>query len=189
MSNKSKKVGIIVDGDGDYASLKARFKGQYKILKTDGPRGDATSINDIISKSRKQVSMLKTLNCTKAIIVTDFENRRGSYNKFYSDIMRAFDAVNFGMPIFISVPNKMIENWYLADIEYLSKKKLYLKDNLRQRRYEGTDGKRELKKLFKYKYTYNEIKHGKELFTILRFINARRNSDSLNNFLDLIGKK
>jgi 5S rRNA maturation endonuclease (ribonuclease M5) len=59
----SKHIGIIVDGDGDFASLKKRFIDRYRILKTDGPRGHAAKIADIANRARKQIGILRAFQC------------------------------------------------------------------------------------------------------------------------------
>jgi uncharacterized protein (DUF2249 family) len=80
----------------------------------------------------------------------------------------------------------MIENWLLADIENLSKKKKYLKDNIQQRNFEGTHGKNELKKLYKKNFSYSETEHGPELFEILREAVAKKNSQSFKQFINSV---
>jgi hypothetical protein len=82
----------------------------------------------------------------------------------------------------------MIENWFLADVEILSKKKNYIKDNLRQKNYEGTIGKNELKKIFKPNCFYSETKHGPVLFSLIRERIAKINSVSFSTFLKEIYK-
>jgi hypothetical protein len=73
----------------------------------------------------------------------------------------------------------MIENWYLADIEYLSrKKKRLLKGNIRQRDYEGRNVRLELEKLFRKTVTYDEVLHGAEMFMVIRTRVGRANSSS-----------
>src|SRR6266571_1073349 len=115
----SKPVGIIVDGEGDFASLRKRLRDGYRILKTDGPRGHTARPNDIVQKSRKQIGILRAFRCAYAIVLLDFESRSGSYIEFVNALQTAFDSLCVGIPILIAVPNRMIENWYLADIEHL----------------------------------------------------------------------
>ena len=178
------KLGIIVDGPGDLLSIKKRYPGQYKVLKTDGPRGHCSPVCDIISKSRKQISMLSALKCSKAIILLDFECRKITFIKFIKELETEIVKHSFPIATEIVVANTMIENWYLADIEVLSKKKVYIKDKLKQRNYEGKHGKNELKKLFKPKYSYSETDHGPELFTIIRERIAKENSNSFKYFIN-----
>ena len=182
----SEMIGIIVDGDGDFGSLKRRFPEGIKILKTDGPRGHAAAIRDIAHKSKKQIGILKAFKCVHAIVLLDFEERLEEYDAFFSTLTNAFNGIPFGIKISVAVCNRMIENWYLADIEHLSRNKSFLRDKLKQKSYEGTHGKNEIKKCMKKGLSYSETKHGPELFEILRFDAARQNSPSLDFFLKIL---
>ncbi|GAA4317191.1 hypothetical protein [Compostibacter hankyongensis] len=179
-----KKLGIIVDGAADLLSIKKRYPGKFKVLKTDGPRGHCSQVCDIISKSRKQVSMLKALNCKRAIILLDFECRKESITSFVKDLKTEIEKQDLPLITDIVVSNKMIENWYLADIEYLSQRKEYIKDRLKQKSYEGKHGKDELRKLFKRNYSYSETSHGPELFSMIRESIAKKNSISFKIFIE-----
>lgn len=182
----NKRLGIIVDGQGDFASLNSRFKDRFRILKTDGPRGHTVTPEQIITGSRKQVAMLQALRCTQVMLIIDFEERPISYYDFLKNLRAQLKSVDFGISIVVVMPNKMIENWYLADIEHLSKKKAFLKDHLKQKNYEGRHGKNELKKLFKTGISYDETKHGPQMFCTIRFQMAKRNSRSFKDFCDVI---
>jgi len=83
----------------------------------------------------------------------------------------------------VFVADRMLENWILADIAHISSKKVYLKKVSKQRNYESTDGKVELKRLFEKGYDYNEVRHGQELFPLLRSAEASKFSPSLAHFL------
>jgi|WetSurMetagenome_2_1015567.scaffolds.fasta_scaffold173412_2 hypothetical protein len=181
-------IGIIVDGDGDYAALRSRFISGFKIVKTDGPRGHNSRPKDIATFSQKQIRMLQALRCKEVIVVLDFEDRRQEYEAFVTDLILAFSSFKYSLPVLVVVANRMIENWYLADIEYLSTKRAFLKKGLKQKNYEGRNGKAEIKKCMKYKYSYSETRHGPQMFGILRFDIARRNSASFNTFLALAKK-
>jgi hypothetical protein len=177
------KVGIIVDGQGDFAALRKRFGSTCKVLKTDGPRGHTVTPDRLAQSSKKQLNMLRFFGCTRVIIVTDFEERREKYTQFVSQLRLEFEKMALTVPVRVVVPNIMIENWYLADIEYLSKRRTYLRSNLKQKRYEGKHGKQQLKKLFKHGIDYNEVKHGTDMFSVLRLSTARQNSLSFAEFL------
>lgn len=181
-----KKIGIIVDGPGDLASLKARYHNKFKVLKTDGPRGHCVTIKNILSKSRKQIAMLAAFRCSKVIILTDFECRKCKYNEFLNDLDKELDKIDFGIKVEVAVPNQMIENWCLADIEACSRSKTFIKNKLKQKKYEGSHGKKEIKKLMEAKYSYSETKHGPQLFSIIRDSVAIKNSNSYKIFLDKI---
>jgi hypothetical protein len=177
------KIGIIVDGQGDFSSLQARFKDKFRILKTDGPRGHNAKPEEIISKSRKQINILRNFKCTKAIVLLDFEERGIRHGLFVQKLIAEIKNAQFPINVAVVVPNKMIENWYLADINFLSKRKKFLKNNIKQKPFEGKHGKKELKKCFVKKFSYNEVIHGPQLFKIIRNTFARKNSSSYDQFL------
>jgi hypothetical protein len=179
----SEKIGLIVDGEGECAAFKRRFSQNFKILKTDGPRGHTAAVPDVVSRAKKQVSILSAFKCRSVVVVIDFEARNVRYHDFVNALANGFATLQCGIPVSVAVPNRMIENWYLADIEFLSKKRSFLRYNVKQRNYEGTDGKKLLKTCFVRGITYCETRHGPQLFAILRFNVARRNSPSFDHFL------
>jgi len=184
----NRRLGVIVDGDGDFASLKKRFSDGYRILKTDGPRGHAARIPEIVARAKKQVGMLKAFKCTRVIVVLDFEDRPVSYEAFLKDVRQAFGGHPFGVPVAVAVPNKMIENWYLADIEEISRKKVFIRDRLKQKHYEGKNGKTEIKKCMIHNVAYSETEHGPQMFAVVRFDVAKVNSRSFSEFLEMMGR-
>lgn len=182
----SKKIGIIVDGEGDMASLNYKFE-QFRVLKTDGPRGHNAEADKIIIKGRKQISMLKAFKCEKIILMLDLEMRKLSCDEFKENLCSELKKHDFGTEISFVIPNRMIENWYLADIAFLSKKKVFLKDSIKQKNFEGTNGKDELKRIFKKEYSYSETNHGPQLFILIRDNIAVKNSPSYKKFLIEVG--
>jgi hypothetical protein len=182
----SRCVGIIVDGASDYAALRTRFADGFRILKTDGPRGHTARPADIAARSRKQIGILRAFRCTKVIVMLDFEDRRQAYPTFVGELSAAFSRDDFGLPVLVAVPNRMIENWYLADIQFLCGKRAFLRRGLRQKNYEGKDGKRHIQGCMRRGEHYSETRHGPEMFAILRFCIARRNSASFDAFLGSI---
>jgi hypothetical protein len=179
-------VGIIVDGPCDYNSLRTRFADNCRILKTDGPRGHTANIKDIVRSSGKQVAMLRDCGCRKIIVLVDFEMRTEDYQGFVDNLTGEFVRYYTNCKVEASVPNRMIENWYLADIAFLSKQKSFLRSNLRQKNFEGLNGKQEIKKCFAKRFSYIETTHGPQMFAILRFDTARKNSSSFDHFLSMI---
>jgi hypothetical protein len=182
----SDTVGVIVDGDGDFAALRKRFTNGFRIVKTDGPRGHTADSKEIVRRARKQIRILRGLRCKRVVVVLDFEERGQPYQTFVDHLRAEFSCTDLGVPVGVAVPNRMIENWYLADIEHLSANKVFLKRNLRQRNYEGCHGKSQMKKFMRRPHTYSETKHGPEMFAILRFPVARTHSSSFDAFLALM---
>ena len=179
-------VGIIVDGHGDYSSLKMRFKERYIILKTDGPHGHTAKPRAIAKKSRKQVGILAAYPCAHVIILLDFEMRTQPYENFVTELRNLFECEDFPVPVSVVMPNRMIENWYLADIEFLSSNKTFLRNKIKQKDFEGEHGKNRIKSFMRPGVSYSETKHGPEMFKIIRFGEARRYSKSFDEFLNKI---
>jgi Domain of unknown function (DUF4276) len=182
----ARRVGLIVDGEGDFASMRRRFSQGFKVVKTDGPRGHAAVASEIVSRARKQTLMLAAFECDLVVIILDFEGRAMPYDDFVADLRTQIERARCPVSIVVAVPNRMIENWYLADIEFLSNQKSFLREGLRQRPFEGKNGKAELKRLMRRGTSYSETKHGPELFEILRFDVARKNSRSFDAFLSCL---
>lgn len=180
------KVGLIVDGVGDHASMKARFKNGYIVLKTDGPRGHEARPEKIAAASRKQIAILRGFKCSKVVVLIDVEARTITYDQFISKLRTEFNKIDFGLPVVACAANLMIENWYLADILNLSKNKAYLRNQKTQKRYDGKNGKNEIKKLLVANTKYSETKHGPDMFKSMSFETARNYSPSFSDFLDSI---
>jgi len=180
------KLGIIVDGQGDFAALKARFRDRFEILKADGPRDRNVTPAQIVGAARKQVAILKALKYSEILIVLDYESRSISYEKFLKELRVNFQKLLEEVTIHVAVPNVRIENWYLADIEYLSKKKKFLKRKLKQKNYEGKNGRAVLTKLLQQGVIYNETIHGAQMFSVIRFKVARAHSQSFDAFYEII---
>jgi len=179
----SRPVGIIVDGQGDRAALRKRYRDKYTVLKTSGPRGHTALPHAIVAGTRKELDILKGLGCRRAIVMIDFEARSGGWGAFCAKLQQCFSTQSLPLPVTVVVPNRMTENWYLADIAFLSTKKKYLRGGQVQRNYEGKHGKKELQRHFLRGVSYSETQHGPELFSALRIPEAVKRSLSFNEFV------
>jgi hypothetical protein len=179
-------IGIIVDGPGDFATLHARFHPGFQIRKTDGPRGHTVPPERIVATAGKQIRMLSVAGCTSIILLVDFEARTEQIENFLQALTAEINRRKYPVPVFACAANRMIENWFLADIAHLSIRKNFIRTGLKQKNYEGTDGKRELRALFIRGVTYNEVRHGPQMFQSIRFNVARENSPSFDHFLSSI---
>jgi hypothetical protein len=174
-------IGLIVDGEGDYAAFRARYGARVKVLKTGGPRGHEVKEQDIVQGARKQVEILKMFGCSLIAIVTDFEGRSGSSELFCRNLAECLSGCGLG-EVKVFAPDRMIENWFLADIKFLASKKKYLVKVKTQKNFESTHGKSELKKFFHNGFDYNEVRHSAELFPLVRGGESSLLSPSFHNF-------
>ena len=184
----SKSIGVIADGFGDFASVNARFGSKCRVMKTDGPRGDSPTPEQVTRGAAKQICLLQAFGCKTIVLMLDLEERSMSWTNFTNALVRCFSRTDYGPVVKVVVANRMIENWYLADIAYLSRKKAYIREHLQQKKYEGRHGKRVLKALFRPGQSYLETKHGPDMFKTIRLGIAGDNSPSLKCFLFAIGE-
>lgn len=180
-------IGLIVDGEGDFSAFRARYSGRARVFKTDGPRGDTVSAREIVESARKQIAQLKSLGCRRIAIVTDFESRHGTAEAFMTTCLSHARTLDFASDLLVFVADRMLENWLLADICSLASRKRYLRKISRQRNFESTNGKIELKKLFKNGYDYNEVRHCQELFPLVDGDKAATFSASFAHFRSSLG--
>lgn len=180
-------IGLIVDGEGDYAAFNARYKGKVRVLKADGPRGHKVSEIQVVTSAKKQISILRAWGCRKIAIVTDFEGRDGSADEFCSRAMAFAEKFDPAKGVVVFAPDRMLENWFLADVLGITSKRKYLRSVKSQKKYESSDGKAELKKLFVNGFVYNEIKHSADLFPLVDGQVAERNSRSFARFKNELG--
>lgn len=180
-------IGLIVDGGGDYAAFKARYPGLVRVMKTGGARGHTVSCEALVSSARKEIAMLRAFRCKSIFIITDLEGRAETATDFI-DRADKFMVGNFEYDgVGLLVCDKMIENWFLADIAYIAGIKKYIKDIKKQKVFESMHGKDELKKLFGKGFDYNEVKHSAELFPLVRGAKASAFSSSFERFRAVTG--
>lgn len=180
-------IGIIVDGPGDHAAFKARYGNTMRVVKTGGARGHTVSCDALVVSAKKEIAMLRAFRCAPIAIVTDLEQRGESADRFCELAHRCMKGKPEYDDVLLFVSDRMIENWFLADIVNLSSQKKYLKRVRAQRRFESLHGKQELKKLFAPGYDYNEVRHSAELFPLVRGEVAAGFSSSFARFRTELG--
>ena len=134
--------------------------------------------------ARLRSARCASIGCDRVIVVTDFEARDDDLSAFCNTVQRGLENIGARVPVKCCVAHRMIENWFLADLEEISQRRNYIRGGLRQKDFEGTHGKKVLKTYFVKGYTYNEVDHGKELMATIRLDTASANSASLRCFLE-----
>ena len=193
------QVGIVVEESHHHALLSGRLKKNYRIVKTGSPTDGRNAPRAIVQRIRKEVGLLLALGCNPVVLVVEFAGRgkdhlrfvealRASMQKIVKEALRARGEIHRDVVADVVAANQTIENWLLADIVTLSKSKSSVKAGLKQKRYEGTDGKRELAKCFTRSSQYSEMRDAPVLFRAIHFPTARDNSDSFAEFLRAVGR-
>lgn len=170
-------LGVIVDGIGDHAAFRERYGSRIRVMKADGPRGHMVTPEALASSCKKQIELLRAYGCSSVAVITDYEGRAGNIDSFCGQLNKLFAGYALKIAVVAYCADRMIENWILADVSYLASKKKYLR-SVKQRCFESTNGKVELKKLFQHGHDYNEVRHGAELFSLIRAPYAVKQSAS-----------
>jgi hypothetical protein len=131
--------------------------------------------------------MLRDAGCHAVVLLLDFEARPEPYDQFLTGLSDEISTRGYPVPVHVCALNRMIENWFLADIAHLSSRKNFLRKGIRQKNFEGRDGKKDLRSMFARGFTYSEVNHGPQMFRELRLNVARHNSTSFAHFLSELG--
>lgn len=178
----AKKNVILVGGLLEYRAFKMRFPGSIVLIMRganalDPAKGLANRVKETI---RPRVSSAR-----KIVVVLDREVSQSSSDSLQQIIERALGKAVSELPCSVVCPDRMIENWILADINAIKCKK-YISRSAKQKSYEGCHGKNELKKIIAGA-TYRETQHGIELLLLVRDSVASKNSPSFKAFLSAAG--
>jgi hypothetical protein len=119
------------------------------------------------------------------IIVFDRENRSDPSATIATSLHDAI--IGYGIQnvdILIGVPDRMIENWLLADISSIN---MYygLNPCICQINFEGTNGKSKLRSIIGNS-TYSETQDGPAMFSLCSVNNLYSNSSSFKSFCNII---
>lgn len=119
------------------------------------------------------------------IIIVDREGRNLSSQDIEVELTKLL--IDLGVPdndIIVCCPDRMIENWMLADDEYFEE----IYDIKLTEAYEGTHGKRDIKQLLlRKKLSYHEIAVGVEIFCCIDPERASNNSESFSRLRSRVG--
>ena len=193
-----KNSAFLVDGRTEFYSFNKKFLSEFKsapnvfMVKCNG----VTVLGKAYANKATPI-ILSCLNSTfrKIICVIDREGRKEDAqplsNIFKKEIIssvklsdKTFSDQELNKKIRVCFADRMFENWILADIVGIKKAKTLVKQSAVQENFEGTIGSKKLNGLMTC--DYKKTAHADELFNLVRFNIAKKNSLSLDLFLDLI---
>jgi hypothetical protein len=119
------------------------------------------------------------------ILIFDREKREETSEQIAEKLHEEIQKLGINdVELIIGVPDKMIENWILADINSVN---LYFKVNANQKNFEGTGGKSQIKQIINPK-NYSETQDGPELAKLCDITTVSKNSKSFRSFFDKLSK-
>lgn len=186
---------FIVDGRTEIRSLRAKLQKEYNCAPDfrQHPSGGGGITVQATGYARAAHGVLVEVlgqRYRKIICVTDREDRAGEATAFASEVRRALINLIDSNPhyhheeleskIAVHVPDKMFENWIVADVKGIRKRRDLVKSTARQQAFEGKNGKASLKTLMKV--PYKKTTHAPLLFKCVCFQRAVVNSPSFSLF-------
>ncbi|MDR0605599.1 MAG: hypothetical protein LBG80_14975 [Bacteroidales bacterium] len=138
-----------------------------------------------IEAAAKRIATLIRLmkNNYPIIIIFDKEKRNNEFEEIANKLLLCINANDIQkVEILIGIPDIMIENWILADIQSINS---YYSVNIAQENFEGINGKSKIRQIIKPRY-YSEAEDGPELIKKCFIKNIYNNSASFKYFYEKI---
>ncbi len=137
---------------------------------------------DAIAKRLQSLINILNNRYYPIVIIIDREKREQSYSDIKCELEQEIKKYGINDILHIGVPDRMIENWILADwISFCSN--INVNKNKTKPSYEGLSGKGQIKKLYP---SYHETTNGVKLFLDSNPKAIYENSPSFKNFIDSI---
>lgn len=171
-------IGFVVGGRGERAAL-SRWTNKRLIHMANGLCCTA-SVDAISRQTLPLVRLLLEKKCDIVVIVLDRELQGASSSQLERNIEERMSQELPDASVFAACPDRMLENWMLADVKSWSGK--HGTKSSAQKKSEGKHGKDLVKALFKPGHHYRETLHGPLFIAAVRTSVARRNSASFARF-------
>ncbi|MCK5604962.1 DUF4276 family protein [Candidatus Pacearchaeota archaeon] len=156
-----------------------------KVIRVLNCNGENVSISAIAKRIVSLVRILKGRNYP-FIVIFDREKRRESVLEIEKLLTKEIKSFGCNEDIILGIPDRMVENWILADWHNFTIKCPNLKkEGLNC--YEGAYGKSKMKSfLLKQDIIYHETIHGVEFFLASNPETIKKHSFSFGRFADAI---
>lgn len=135
----------------------------------------------IEAAAKRAASLIRLMRRNYPIIIIFDREKRVESSKTICEVFLSAIRQNGiqDVHLIIGVPDRMMENWMLADIQSIN---TYYGISVTQTSFEGKGGKGHLRKLIEPK-NYQETEDGPEIAKRVNIAVAKSNSESLDDFL------
>jgi hypothetical protein len=151
-------------------------------VRTINCNGDEVSL-EAIAKRVGSLARLVQKRFSPVVVVVDREARQDPSAKIKRDLSALLIREDINVPIVIGIPDRMIENWILADFEAIARC-VKVKTKVSGQEFEGTSGEVKLKQLLPEDLTYVKTIHGVEWFQKCDAETIRQHSPSFRDFIN-----
>jgi hypothetical protein len=173
---------ILVEGRMEKLLVEALCPGScVRIINCNG---DEVSL-EAIAKRVGTLARLEQKRFSPIIVLLDREGRAAESSKIKRELLALLRQENVAVPVIVGVPDRMIENWILADIETVARF-IQIKTKPSTQPFEGTAGEARLKELLPETFTYVKTIHGVEWFKNCDSEIISQNSASFREFVSAL---
>lgn len=192
-----RRVIFLVDGRTELMSLSKKFDREYRVrpdMRMVLCNGKDVSPKAYASASFGTLSVALRGPWLQIVCIVDREGRQTTGEHFAAQLLSAIiDEVTartkyhedeLCRKLRVCVPDRMFENWILADVEGIKACDSLVKAAAVQKNYDGTHGTNELQLILRTKY--NKTIHAQKMFSFVSFQRGKTNSVSFNTFTSAI---
>lgn len=191
---------FVVDGQTEIRSFKAKFEKDYNCTPDfrkhpSGGGGRTTSARGYANAASAAIRLAMRQRYTRIICVTDREGRSQEAASFAAEVRSAvihltesgthYSHKELEEKLAVCVPDRMFENWIIADVEGIKQCEKLVKSSARQEAFDGKHGTGKLESIMKV--PYKKLQHGPALFKRVSFQRAIMNSPSFRLFAEALG--
>ena len=193
---------FVVDGLTEIRSFKAKFQKDYNCTPhfrkhPSGGGGRTTSARGYANAASVAILFAMRQRYTRIICVTDREGRSQEATSFAAEVRSAvihliesdthYSHKELEEKLAVCVPDRMFENWIIADVEGIKQCEDLVKSSAKQTSFDGKNGTMVLKSIMKV--PYKKTQHGPALFKHVSFQRAVMNSPSFRFFAEEVGMR
>jgi hypothetical protein len=188
---------MLVDGRTEIIALRSKLQREFGIvpaLRRAGCNGRDVSVEAYVAASLGTLLTSLRGPWLHIVCIVDREGRSTSSENFalklheviISEVLEnaKYHKEELETKILVCVPDRMFENWILADVEGIKRLKTLIREFATQKQYDGMNGASELRKIMKRKY--NKVIHAPKLFSLVSFKRGKTNSPSFNRFVEAL---
>lgn len=147
---------FIIEGDLEKDFLEKVCSG--KTVRKIGANGDSVALQEIARRVASHIRLV-CKRCSPIVVIFDREGRAQSAEEIEREILRLIKLEGIDVDVIVSVADRQIENWILADKE-THRERFNYPDGMES--FEGVCGKAYLKRFLRKETKYSETIHGSD---------------------------
>jgi len=184
---------FILDGSSDIHSVRQKIQKEYHCtpeFRKASCNGKDVSPEGYVNAVTGTLMLALSGSYRHIICIFDREKRQMSSQNLRAKVKgvivtklletNQYSKTELSEKVYVFVPDIMLENWIVADVQGIKLKKELIRQNAKQEKYDGKSGSTTLKRMMKT--NYHKTQHAPLLFKAVNFKRASINSPSFEAF-------